>query len=171
MFIREAAMDDADHELAIYKHIESAAAVSKHPGRKAIRTTLDSFRVTGPDGEHLCLVHPPLWDSIGGFLSRNPIGRLPTPMLKILLQRVLLALDFLHKECQLVHTGENFSPQNIAVQEPLSGKIDIKADNIMFGIGDNSVFEEFEKQELKSPGPRKVLDGRIIYTSRVLGQP
>lgn len=68
-------------------------------------------------------------------------------------QRVLLALDFLHKECQLVHTGEDFPPHKIALMEPLSGKIDIKADNIMFEIGDNSVFEEFEKQELASPGP------------------
>lgn len=41
----------------------------------------------------------------------------------------------------------------------------------MFGIDDDSVFEEFERDELEKPCPRKVLDDRIIYTSRSLGVP
>lgn len=48
---------------------------------------------------------------------------------------------------------------------------DIKADNIMFGIADDSVFSDFEENELRDPCPRKELDGRIIYISRELGMP
>ncbi|KGO64206.1 hypothetical protein PITC_087020 [Penicillium italicum] len=48
---------------------------------------------------------------------------------------------------------------------------DIKADNIMFGIDDDSVFSDFENNELQDPCPRKELDGRIIYTSRELRMP
>lgn len=48
---------------------------------------------------------------------------------------------------------------------------DIKADNIMFGIADDSVFSDFENNELQSPCPRKELDGRTIYTSRKLRMP
>jgi serine/threonine-protein kinase SRPK3 len=48
---------------------------------------------------------------------------------------------------------------------------DIKADNIMFGIADDSVFGDFENNELQNPCPRKELDGRTIYTSRGLRMP
>jgi serine/threonine protein kinase len=49
--------------------------------------------------------------------------------------------------------------------------VDIKADNIMLGIADDSVFSDFEEEELQNPCPRKELDGRIIYTSRELKMP
>jgi serine/threonine-protein kinase SRPK3 len=48
---------------------------------------------------------------------------------------------------------------------------DIKADNIMFGIADDSVLSDFENNELQHPCPRKELDGRTIYTSRELRMP
>jgi serine/threonine protein kinase len=48
---------------------------------------------------------------------------------------------------------------------------DIKADNIMFGISDDSVFSDFESNELQNPCPRKEIDGRTIYTSRALRMP
>ncbi|KAJ5591842.1 uncharacterized protein N7459_002211 [Penicillium hispanicum] len=41
----------------------------------------------------------------------------------------------------------------------------------MFGIADDSVFTDFEEEELYSPCPRKELDGRTIYTSRDLRKP
>lgn len=51
--------------------------------------------------------------------------------------------------------------------------LDIKADNIMLGIDDDSVFREFEEIELKQPVPRRELeeDGRIVYMSRDLRFP
>lgn len=109
MFVRAQALGEAaDDELNTYKHLASVSATSSHPGRDALRTLSDSFKVSGPDGEHQCLVHPPLWDSVDAFLKRNhvEVGRLPVPVLAIVLQRLFLALDFLHTECQLVHTGE-----------------------------------------------------------------
>lgn len=42
----------------------------------------------------------------------------------------------------------------------------------MFGIGDESVFTDFEEAEINSPSPRKEdADGRMIYVSRELGVP
>ena len=49
--------------------------------------------------------------------------------------------------------------------------VDIKADNILFGIDDVSVFEAFEIAEVESPSPRKIEKGRTIYTSRELEIP
>ncbi|KAB5549658.1 serine threonine protein kinase, CMGC group [Coniochaeta sp. 2T2.1] len=151
LFITSQAMgQQLDNELTMYKHISSFSTA--HPGRGAIRDLLDSFDVTGPDGSHRCLVHPPLWESIITFLDRNPARRLPAPVLAIVLRRLFQALDFLHTECKIIHT-------------------DIKGDNIMFGIEDDSVFTDFEEQEQLDPSPRKILDDRTIYLSRELQQP
>ncbi|KAF4446701.1 putative dis1-suppressing protein kinase dsk1 [Fusarium austroafricanum] len=151
LFIHSKSMgQQLDNELAMYKRI--SASSTKHPGRGAVRELLDSFDVTGPDGSHRCLVHPPLWESVLTFLYRNPVRKLPAPVLAFVLRRLFLALDYLHTECKVIHT-------------------DIKADNIMFGIEDDSVFTSFEEQELNDPSPRKIMDGRAIYMSRELRMP
>lgn len=51
--------------------------------------------------------------------------------------------------------------------------LDIKADNIVFGIKDESVFTDFEESELQRPISRKEVDkdGRIIYVSQELKVP
>lgn len=56
--------NEVEHELNIYKWLNQGSKY--HAGRAAVRTLLDSFKVSGPDGEHHCLVHPPLWDSVKG---------------------------------------------------------------------------------------------------------
>lgn len=41
----------------------------------------------------------------------------------------------------------------------------------MLGIGDDTVFVDFEEKELQIPCPRKELDGRTIYVFRELTIP
>lgn len=91
-----------DDELKMYQHIGRA---SKYPGRNAIRSLVDSFHIDGPEDKHQCLVHPPLFESVWEFLHRNPVERLPKVILAFTLRRVFLALDYLHTECQVIHTG------------------------------------------------------------------
>ncbi|KAG8410154.1 hypothetical protein J3459_017357 [Metarhizium acridum] len=151
IFIKCASMGKAlDDELKIYTRISNTA--TSHPGRSAVRSLLDTFNIDGPEDKHQCLVHAPLFESVWAFLHRNPIQRLPNIMLAFILQRLFLALDYLHTECQVIHT-------------------DIKADNIMFEFSDESVLVDFEQGELQAPCPRKELDGRCIYVSRELTMP
>ncbi|KAG6847351.1 hypothetical protein H0H93_008707 [Arthromyces matolae] len=139
-----------EHELSIYQRLDKGP--ESHPGRKAIRTVLDSFTISGPHGQHQCLVHPPLWESIWRFLKRNPIGRLPTPTLAYTLRSLFVALDYA-RECGVIHT-------------------DISASNLMLGVADDTIFQKFEQAELESPIARKILDDeRIIYLSRPLEIP
>lgn len=159
----------------MYKRISTAS--TKHPGHRSVRELLDSFEVTGPDGCHRCLVHPPLWESVLTFLHRNPVRRLPAPVLAVVLRRLFLVLDYLHTECKIIHTGifqsihtETQVHPRITYTNPLGA--DIKADNMMFGIEDDTVFTAFEEQELAEPSPRKLMDGdRAIYVSRELRMP
>ncbi|KAL4909735.1 kinase-like domain-containing protein [Aspergillus multicolor] len=133
-----------DHKLKIHERISRA---SRHPGRRAISPLLDSFGVDGLGDKHQCLVHPPLFESVWGFLHRNPIRRLPSPVLAFTLHQLFSALDYLHNECGVIHT-------------------DIKADNIIFAFADDSPFKQFEQEELTNRSPRKNEDGRTIYLSR-----
>ncbi|SMY20667.1 unnamed protein product [Zymoseptoria tritici ST99CH_1A5] len=145
----EAMGDALNTELDVYKRVENSS--KHHPGRCAVRTLLDSFHVDGPSGQHMCLVHPPLWESLLNIKHRNDVGRLPAEVLAFVLKRLFHALMLLHEECHVVHT-------------------DIKEANILLGA-DSSVLAEFEAEELKKPSPRKEVDGSIIYQTRRLGMP
>lgn len=104
MYINSAALGKhLDDELATYRRI--ARGPKNHPGRQAIRSVLDHFHVDGTDEQHRCLVHPPLGDNLSDFLRRNPVRRLPRPILVFVLHHLFLALDYLHKECHIIHTG------------------------------------------------------------------
>jgi serine/threonine protein kinase len=162
-FIKDASMgQQLDDELNMYQHI---TRFSRHPGSKAVRSLIDSFHLDGPEEKHQCLVHPPMFESVWEFLHRNPIQRLPKPILAVTLQRVFLALDYLHTECQVIDTGILY-PVSCSCQ--LLIRVDIKANNIMFELADESVFAKFEQDELQDPSPRKEVDGRTIYLSRDL---
>jgi len=76
-----------------------------HPGYRYVRTALDTFPIERPGGEHQCLVQRPMWDSWKDLLRRNPSGRFSDVLLEGGLQHLLRALDYLHTQCRLVHTG------------------------------------------------------------------
>ncbi|KAG7294094.1 hypothetical protein NEMBOFW57_004157 [Staphylotrichum longicolle] len=119
-----------------------------HPGHRHVRTALDMFSIDRPEGEHQCIVQRPMWDSWKDLLLRNPSGRFSDALLKGGLQHLLLALDYMHSECKLVHT-------------------DIKADNILHAIADQGILNTFVKEELETPSPRKCADGSPVYMGDV----
>ncbi|EXJ96109.1 CMGC/SRPK protein kinase [Capronia coronata CBS 617.96] len=119
-----------------------------HPGYNHVRFMLDTFRIKGRQGEHLCIVYDVLREPIDMCMEKFPGRRFNSEKLRKLLPALLLGLDYMHSEARVVHT-------------------DLKADNIMMGLGDPSVLDRFVQHELEHPSPRKMPDhhGRIIYTS------
>lgn len=104
IFIQASSMgQQVDNELNMYRYMEQSSTA--HPGRNVIRTLLDTFYIDGPQDKHRCLVHPPLWESVLSFLRRNPVEKLPSAVLAVVLHRLFLALDYLHTECQIAHAG------------------------------------------------------------------
>ncbi|MCJ1317097.1 hypothetical protein MMC15_002419 [Xylographa vitiligo] len=113
---------------------------------------LDSFEIENCGNHHRCLVHKPLWISLFDFQQLMKDKKFNEPTLKAVLNYLFVALDYLHTECQVIHT-------------------DIKTDNILQEIEDESILADFEKAEFEHPSPRKVDRGRTIYTTRKLGFP
>lgn len=142
----------AQDEFKSYQQINGASI--SHPGRRHIRTALDIFTLPNPQEaahtphiEHHCIVQKPMWESWKDLLQRNPSHRFTLDLLKAGLQHILLGLDFLHRECKLIHT-------------------DIKADNILQEIADDEILHSFTREELRDPSPRKLVNGHPVYESR-----
>ncbi|KIW96672.1 uncharacterized protein Z519_02063 [Cladophialophora bantiana CBS 173.52] len=124
------------------------SANPKHPGYSHVRFMLDTFKVKGKHGDHLCIVYDVLREPIDLCMEKFPGRRFSCPKLRILLPALLQGLDYMHSECHVVHT-------------------DLKADNIMMGLGDPNILDHFVQNQIDHPAPRKAPDGhgRVIYTS------
>ena len=90
----------------MYEHISKGS--SSHIGKRFVRTALDSFVIPRTGGDHHCLVHVPLWGSLRDMILRNPYrDRFTEQLLKATLKCLLQALDYLHTDRKIIHTGEH----------------------------------------------------------------
>lgn len=97
---------DEIRELVIHKHISKIR--SDHAGKQDVRSVLDAFEVFSPDGyQHTCLIHEPLGTSLRELMEILPDRSLPEELLKTALRHILIALDFLHAEAHVIHTGSS----------------------------------------------------------------
>ena len=90
-------------ELAAYSHLDTIT--TSNPGALLVRELLDSFKATGPAGEHQCLVHEPLGMSMETLRQLSPGRKVPENLLKAFLNHLLQALDFLHTDAKMIHAG------------------------------------------------------------------
>jgi hypothetical protein len=96
--------DPSERELEIEKRIDEAG--SAHRARNLLRTNHENFEVNSPHGKHICLAYPPLGAPLWHFKARFENEVFPFPLVKLYLMFLLEALDCLHKDCAIVHTGK-----------------------------------------------------------------
>ncbi|KAF2769192.1 putative serine/threonine protein kinase [Teratosphaeria nubilosa] len=130
----------ARREVSAYEHLKSLR--SAHAGQRVIRQLLDSFEITVPGGEHLCLIHEPLAMSVETLTDLLPGKQMPESLLKSVLKYLLTDSNMIHA--------------------------DLEAGNMHFRVKDDSIFQNFEKAELENPSPRKIDGDRMKYESRGL---
>lgn len=70
---------------------------------------LDSFEVAGPHGPHFCLVHTPLGMSLYDLKMRARDKVFSKDVLRSSVRQLLAALDYLHNEAHVIHTGESIA--------------------------------------------------------------
>ena len=99
-----------------------------HPGRKHVVSLLDSFEHKGPNGTHVCMVFEVLGENLLGLIKKWNHRGIPMALVKQITKQVLLGLDYLHRECGIIHT-------------------DLKPENVLIEIGD---VEQIVKRVVKS---------------------
>jgi serine/threonine-protein kinase SRPK3 len=90
-----------------------ASANPSHPGRQHIVSLLDHFEHHGPNGVHVCLVFEALGESVLSTIKRYQYRGLPIHIVKQITKQVLLGLDYLHRECGVIHT--DLKPENVLI--------------------------------------------------------
>ncbi|AEO67582.1 uncharacterized protein THITE_160781 [Thermothielavioides terrestris NRRL 8126] len=144
-----------NREVAALRHINAVLAASapvKHGGATSIRTLIDQFEIPRSkttSRANLCLVFEPLGMSLADARKRMFGGRMPVDIVKGVIFCLLQALDFLHREANMVHG-------------------DIQEDNILFAIPRKAELKKVEEAEMAEPSPRKVFKTHTIYSSRPL---
>jgi serine/threonine-protein kinase SRPK3 len=94
-----------NREPEIYNRLSSLQ--SSHAGQSCLRALSDRFEVRAPDGDgvHICLLHPPLGISLDQLMPLLPDGVMSSKMARTTIRNILAALDFLHTEAHVIHTG------------------------------------------------------------------
>jgi len=82
-----------------------------HQGRAHIVSFLDSFSHQGPEASHVCIVFEPLGENLLALIERHKKKGVPRALVKVIARQILLGLEYLHDECDLVHT--DIKPENI----------------------------------------------------------
>jgi serine/threonine-protein kinase SRPK3 len=85
-----------------------------HPGRKHVVSLLDSFEHKGPNGTHVCMVFEVLGENLLGLIKRWNHRGIPMPLVKQITKQVLMGLDYLHRECGIIHT--DLKPENVLIE-------------------------------------------------------
>ncbi|KAI0735522.1 kinase-like domain-containing protein [Earliella scabrosa] len=109
-----------------------------HRGRNHIVSFLDHFEHSGPDDSHICLVFEPLGENLLALIERHKKTGVAVDLVRVIAKQMLLGLQYLHDECDLVHT-------------------DIKPENILISIPDVEQHIQSELSRSPSPTSRKVL--------------
>ena len=116
-------------EIKLLKKVVDAKET--HPGRKHVVSLLDSFNHKGPNGVHVCMVFEVLGENLLGLIKRWNHRGIPMPLVKQITKQVLLGLDYLHRECGIIHT-------------------DLKPENVLIEIGDvEQIVKAYVKEEPK----------------------
>lgn len=94
----------ATNELRLLEHISQLN--ESHEGWHFVRGLLDSFSIDSAAGSHSCFVMEPLREPLWLYRKRFVGGVIPPEILKITVQMILQGLDYLHSECEIIHTGK-----------------------------------------------------------------
>ncbi|KAK2791339.1 hypothetical protein FQN53_004520 [Emmonsiellopsis sp. PD_33] len=101
-------------EREILSRILEVSRRSSHQGRNYVSHLLEQFTHTGPNGDHVCLTFDVLGHHLDFQTARYEDGKLPIKAVKVITRQLLLALDFLHNECGVIHT--DLKPTNILLE-------------------------------------------------------
>lgn len=132
-----------------------------HPGYTYVIHLHDHFYQKGPHGRHLCLAMEPLLQDLRSLMQCFKERSAPPYFVRLAARQIVLGLQYLHDECNMVHTGTIYFALLTSFQIILTRITDLKLGNIMMvPPGDPAAFlaltipklQEAETSVVTGPG-------------------
>ncbi|EPX75142.1 CMGC/SRPK protein kinase Dsk1 [Schizosaccharomyces octosporus yFS286] len=85
----------------------------KHLGKKHVIALLDYFLHRGPNGAHVCMVFEVLGENLLSLIQSYGHRGVPMEIVQEISYQLLIALDYLHRKCGIIHT--DLKPENVLI--------------------------------------------------------
>ncbi|KAK3814294.1 MAG: serine/threonine protein kinase, CMGC family [Benniella sp.] len=129
------------------------------PGRKYVVELLDHFMHRGPNGSHVCMVFEVLGENLLSVIKRYRHRGIPVHLVRQIIYQVLMGLDYMHRECGIIHT--DLKPENVLVcvenveevVKGLIGDLDYSDPAALAGVGRSSKDSKIIESRPLTHGP------------------
>jgi len=138
----EAAMDEIDF-------LNKAASID-HPGSRQVVRLWDSFKHTGLNGNHVCMVFEPMGPNLLALIKHFNYRGIPMDLVRCITRQVLEGLDFLHSKCSIIHT--DLKPENVLlcpIEGEYSENLDDEANALATQLAAAQPLTKNQKKRLK----------------------
>ncbi|KAM9799137.1 SRSF protein kinase 3-like isoform 1-T2 [Syngnathus typhle] len=140
----------------------------RDPKRQTIVHLIDDFRISGVNGEHVCMVLEVLGHQLLRWIVKSNYTGLPLPCVKSIIRQVLQGLEYLHTKCKIIHT--DIKPENILLRVDDVYIQKLAADTKLWQLPDSAVLtSEPKSSTAKQKKSLSKLMGRLTGVFQNIG--
>lgn len=101
--------ETAKDEIQILKAVRDTDPDDPHRAKTV--QLLNDFKISGPNGTHVCMVFEVLGSNLLKLIIKSQYRGIPYENVRTIIRQVLEGLDYLHTKCQIIHT--DVKPENV----------------------------------------------------------